>query len=106
MTDPLNTMIQLLQILIPLIIGTILFSSTLLSKWKFLVIIVLILGISSPAFYYMVNEQLNPLAERSNDLELSMLFVWLSSALLIMLALARVYLKIKKSTDKKNESTF
>jgi len=95
MTDPMNTMIQVLQVLIPLIIGSILFSSTLLSKWRLLIIIVLILGISSPAFYHMVNEQLNPLAKKSTNLELSMLFVWLSSALLVTVALIRIYLKIK-----------
>lgn len=95
MTDPLNTMIQVLQVLIPLIVGTILFSSTLSSKWRLLVIMVLILGISSPSFYYLLHEQLTPLTERNNNLELSMLFVWLSSALLVTVALIRVYLKIK-----------
>lgn len=98
MTDPVNTMIQVLQVLIPLIIGTILFSSTLSSKWRFLVIIVLLLGISSPSFYYMFNEQLNPVANRSDNLESSMLFVWLSSGLLVILALIRVYLKIRKDS--------
>lgn len=98
MTDPLNTMIQVLQVLIPLIIGTILFSSTLSSKWRLLVIIVLIFGISSPVFYYMMNEQLNPVAARSNNLELSMLFVWLSSGLLVVLSFTRVYLKIRKDS--------
>lgn len=94
MTDPINMMIQLLQILIPLILGTILFSSTLLSKWRYLFAILLFFGGSSPFLYYLFDEQLHPVLNTNIDLELSMFFAWGCSAFLVLIAFIRIFLKI------------
>ena len=95
MTDPINMMIQLLQILIPLILGIILFSSTLLSKWRYLVAILLFFGGSSPFLYYLFDERLHPVLSTNIDLELSMFFSWGCSATLVIVAFIRIYLKLK-----------
>jgi hypothetical protein len=94
MTDPLNMMIQLLQILIPLILGIILFSSTLLSKWRYLFAILLFFGGSSPFLYYLFDEQLHPVLSTNIDLELSMFFAWGCSSFLVFIAFIRIFLKI------------
>jgi len=94
MSDPLNTMILLFQILIPLIMGTILFSSTLLSTRRRLVAIFLILGLNGPFIYSLFNKQAEPAKIGDRGLELSMLFVWTFSIVLIILAFIRIFLKI------------
>jgi hypothetical protein len=94
MTDPINMMIQLLQILIPLILGIILFSSTLLSRWRYLVAILLFIGGSSPFLYYLFDEEIHPVLHTNIDLELSMFFAWGCSALLVFIAFIRIFLKI------------
>jgi len=92
MSDPLDTMILLFQILIPLIMGTILFSSTLLSTRRRLVAIFLIFGLNVPFIYSLFDEQATRIGSRG--LELSILFVWTCSSVLIMLAFIRIFLKI------------
>lgn len=74
--------------------GTILFSSTLLSTRRRLVAIFLILGLNGPFIYSLFNEQAEPARIRSHGLELSMLFVWTCSSVLIILAFIRIFLKI------------
>jgi hypothetical protein len=95
MTDPINMMIQLLQILIPLILGIILFSSTLMSKWRWLVAILLFIGGSSPFLYFLFDEQLHPVLNANIDLELSMFFAWGCSAILVIIAFIRIFVKLK-----------
>lgn len=95
MTDPINMMIQILQILIPLILGIILFSSTLLSKWRWLVAILLFFGGSSPFLYYLFDEQIHPVLRANIDLELSIFFAWGCSAFLVFIAFIRIFLKLK-----------
>lgn len=94
MLDPINIMILLLQVLIPLIIGAILFSSTLVTKWRWIVFICLILGVSFPFVYSLIMKQSMMTTDSHNGLELSILFVWVSSSVLGMLALIRIFLKI------------
>lgn len=96
MLDPLNIMILLLQVLIPLIIGAILYSSTLVSRWRGLIFIFLILGVSFPFAYSLFMEQSMITTDSHNGLELSILFVWVSSSVLGILALIRIYLKITR----------
>ncbi|WP_342542287.1 hypothetical protein MHH33_15725 [Paenisporosarcina sp. FSL H8-0542] len=99
MTDPIQTMIQLLQTLIPLILGTILFSSTLMSPKRWLVAITLFIGISGPFIYSLFNEQSHPAIDANIGLGLSMLFVWICSGLLVLFALIRIYLNIKQQKN-------
>lgn len=95
MTDPINTMIQILAAIIPLIIGTILFSSTILSKWRWLVAILLLLGISGPFFYTLINPQFHPAIGVNINLVLALFFVWTCSVTLVLIAAIRIYLSIK-----------
>lgn len=88
-------MIQILQVLIPLIIGTVLYTSTLLSKRKWLIAIGIVTLISCPFFYSLINGQAYPIINAINNLELYILFVWAFSGLLVTIALIRIYIKIK-----------
>lgn len=99
MTDPIQTMIQLLQTLIPLILGTILFSSTLKSPKRWLVAIALFIGISGPFIFSLFDEQSHPAVGANVGLGLSMLLVWVCSVLLVLLALIRIYLKIRQQKN-------
>lgn len=95
MTEPINIMIQILAALIPLLLGTILFTSTLLTTWRWLVAILLFFGISGPFFYSLINPQLHPAIGVNLNLVFSMYFAWSCSALLVLIALIRIYLAIK-----------
>lgn len=99
MSDPINIMIQLLQVSIPLILGTILFTSTLATQWRWLVAILLFMVISSPFMFIRYGEEIHPVINANLDLENSMLFVWSCSALLGLVALIRILLKIKSSKN-------
>lgn len=88
-------MIQILQVLIPLIIGTVLYTSTLLSKWKWLIAIGIVILISCPFFYSLINGQAFPIIGAPINLELSIFFVWAFSGLLVTIALIRIYIKIR-----------
>lgn len=95
MTDPINTMIQILAAIIPLMIGIILFSSTIISKWRWLVAILLLIGISGPFFYTLMNPQFHPAIGVNINLVLSLFFVWTCSVTLVLIACIRIYLAIK-----------
>ena len=95
MSEPINMMILLLQILIPLILGIILFTSTLLTNRRWLVAIFLFIGGSSPFFYYLFNEQTHPVQRTNIDLELSIFFSWGCSVILVFIAFIRIFLKVK-----------
>ena len=99
MTDPLQIMIQLLQTLIPLTLGTILFSSTLMSPKRWLIAIALFIGISAPFIYSLFDEEAHPTIGANIGLGLSMLFVWVCSGLLLLIALIRIYLNIKQQKN-------
>ena len=95
MTEPINMMIQLLQILIPLILGIILFTSTLLTNRRWLVAILLFIGGSCPFLYYLFDEQIHPVLRTNIDLEISMFFSWGCSVILVFIAFIRIFLKVK-----------
>jgi len=99
MTDPLQIMIQLLQTLIPLTLGTILFSSTFMSPKRWLIAIALFIGISAPFIYSLFDEEVYPTIGANIGLGLSMLFVWVCSGMLVLLALIRIYFKIKQQKN-------
>ncbi len=95
MTDSIDIMTQLLQILTPLIIGIILFSSTLFSKWRWLVAIVLLVGLISPFIYSLIVERSPSGIVSDKNYEFPMFFAWACSALLAIIGLFRMYLKMK-----------
>jgi len=94
-TDPITTMILLLQVLVPLLIGTILFSSTLLTKWRWLVAILLIVLAIAPFAFSLVDELAHPPIGVNFGLGFAILFVWACSGMFVIIGVIRIYMKIK-----------
>lgn len=95
MTEPIHIMILILQVLIPLIISLILFSSTLLTKWRRLITILLFLLISSPLSYALIFTYFNFPRQANISVGFITLFVWSSALVLGIIAIIRIAFIIK-----------
>lgn len=95
MTEPIHIMILILQVLIPLIISLILFSSTLLTKWRRLITILLFLLISSPLSYALIFTYFNFPIQANIGVGTITIFVWSCSLVLFLIAIIRIAIKIK-----------
>jgi hypothetical protein len=95
MTDPIQIMIFILQVLIPLIISLILFSSTLLTRWRWLIAILLFLLISSPLSYALIYTYLNFPLQANIGVGSITIFIWSCSFVLALIAILRIVFKIK-----------
>lgn len=97
MVNPINMMIQLFAVLIPLIIAILLFSSTLLSKRKWHLAFLLFISIAGPFTFLLLDEHVHPTLHANINLGYSILFVWFCSGLLFLWAIIRIYIKTKKT---------
>ena len=97
MVNPINMLIQLFAVLIPLIIAILLFSSTLLSKWKWHLSVLLFICVGGPFTFLLLDEHTHPTMDANIGLGYSILFVWICSGLLFLWAIIRIYIKTKKT---------
>lgn len=95
MNEPVHIMILILQVLIPLIISLILFSSTLLTKWRRLITILLFLLISSPLSYALIFTYFNFPLQANIGVGTITIFIWSCSLVLLLIAIIRIAFKIK-----------
>lgn len=95
MTEPIHIMILILQVLIPLIISLILFSSTLLTRWRMLITILLFLLISSPLSYALIFTYFNFPLQSTIGVGTITIFIWSCSLVLLLIAIIRIAFKIK-----------
>ena len=95
MTEPIHIMILILQVLIPLIISLILFSSTLKTRWRWLITILLFLMISSPLSYALIYTYFNFPRQANISVGFITLFVWSSALVLGIIAIIRIAFIIK-----------
>jgi len=95
MTEPIHIMTLILQVLIPLIISLILFSSTLLTRWRRLITILLFLLISSPLSYALIFTYFNFPIQANIGVGTITIFIWSCSLVLAIIASIRIAFKIK-----------